>query len=215
MKTDFEIPIFPLEGVIVFPGSVLPLNIFEKRYLNMIDDSLKTDLKLIGIIQPLSRKKKDLDSFKNSVGCYGKIIKYEETDKKTYLISLRGLSRFRIKTSYLTKKGYLKSHITENDFKDDIDEVNNDKNFKFSNSNSLKAILKSYLKIKKLSSNWDYINQMSNLDLVNQLSMICPFSIQEKQMLLESRSMNDRYILLTSILQNATLSNEEKRSIKH
>ena len=215
MKTDFEIPIFPLEGVIVFPGSVLPLNIFEKRYLNMIDDSLKTDLKLIGIIQPLSRKKKDLDSFKNSVGCYGKIIKYEETDKKTYLISLRGLSRFRIKTSYLTKKGYLKSHITENDFKDDIEEVNNDKNFKFSNSNSLKTILKSYLKIKKLSSNWDYINQMSNLDLVNQLSMICPFSIQEKQMLLESSSMNDRYILLTSILQNATLSNEENRSIKH
>ena len=215
MKTDFEIPIFPLEGVIVFPGSVLPLNIFEKRYLNMIDDSLKTDLKLIGIIQPLSRKKKDLDSFKNSVGCYGKIIKYEETDKKTYLISLRGLSRFRIKTSYLTKKGYLKSHITENDFKDDIDKVNNDKNFKFSNSNSLKTILKSYLKIKKLSSNWDYINQMSNLDLVNQLSMICPFSIQEKQMLLESSSMNDRYILLTSILQNATLSNEENRSIKH
>ena len=215
MKTDFEIPIFPLEGVIIFPGSVLPLNIFEKRYLNMIDDSLKTDLKLIGIIQPLSRKKKDLDSFKNSVGCYGKIIKYEETDKKTYLISLRGLSRFRIKTSYLTKKGYLKSHITENDFKDDIDEVNNDKNFKFSNSNSLKTILKSYLKIKKLSSNWDYINQMSNLDLVNQLSMICPFSIQEKQMLLESSSMNDRYILLTSILQNATLSNEENRSIKH
>ena len=86
MKTDFEIPIFPLEGVIVFPGSVLHLNIFEKRYLNMIDDSLKTDLKLIGIIQPLSRKKKDLDSFKNSVGCYGKIIKYEETDKKTYRI---------------------------------------------------------------------------------------------------------------------------------
>ena len=215
MKTDFEIPIFPLEGVIVFPGSVLPLNIFEKRYLNMIDDSLKTDLKLIGIIQPLSRKKKDLDSFKNSVGCYGKIIKYEETDKKTYLISLRGLSRFRIKTSYLTKKGYLKSHITENDFKDDIDEVNNDKNFKFSNSNSLKTILKSYLKIKKLSSNWDYINQMSNLNLVNQLSMICPFSIQEKQMLLESSSMNDRYILLTSILQNAILSNEENRSIKH
>ena len=215
MKSDFEIPIFPLEGVIVFPGSILPLNIFEKRYLNMIDDCLKTDLKLIGIIQPLSRVKKDLDAFKNSVGCYGKIIKYEETDKKTYLISLRGLSRFRIKTSYLSKKGYLKSYITENDFKDDFDNVNNDKNFKFSNSNSLKTILKSYLKIKKLSSNWDYINNMSNLDLVNQLSMICPFSIQEKQMLLESNSINDRYILLTSILQNSTSSNEEKKFLKH
>ena len=73
----------------------------------------------------------------------------------------------------------------------------------------------SYLKTKKLSSNWDYINSTSNLDLVNQLSMICPFSTQEKQMLLESNSINDRYILLTSILQNATLSNEEKTSLKH
>ena len=215
MKTDFEIPIFPLEGVIVFPGSILPLNIFEKRYLKMIDDCLKTDSKLIGIIQPLSKINKDLNSFKNSVGCYGKIIKYEETDKKTYLISLKGRSRFRIKTTYLTQRGYLNSCISENDFKDDTDEINFEKNFKFSNSNALKTVLKSYLKNKKLSSNWDYINATSNLDLVNQLSMICPFSIQEKQMLLESNSINDRYILLTSILQNATLSNEEKTSLKH
>ena len=215
MKTDFEIPIFPLEGVIVLPGSVLPLNIFEKRYLNMIDDCLKTESKLIGIIQPLSRIKKDLNSFKNSVGCYGKIIKYEETDKKTYLISLKGRSRFRIKSSYLTEKGYLKSTISENDFKEDLEEISFEKNFKFSNSNELKTVLKSYLKNKKLSSNWDYINATSNLDLVNQLSMICPFSIQEKQMLLESSSINDRYILLTSILQNSTSSNDEKKSIKH
>ena len=215
MKTDFEIPIFPLEGVIVLPGSILPLNIFEKRYLNMIDDCLKTESKLIGIIQPLSRIKKDLNVFINSVGCYGKIIKYEETDKKTYLISLKGRSRFRIKTTYLTQRGYLKSCISENDFKDDTDEIDIDKNFKFSNSNALKTVLKSYLKDKKLSSNWDYINATSNLDLVNQLSMICPFSIQEKQMLLESSSINDRYILLTSILQNSTSSNEEKKSIKH
>ena len=215
MKTDFEIPIFPLEGVIVLPGSILPLNIFEKRYLNMIDDCLKTDSKLIGIIQPLSRIKKDLNVFINNVGCYGKIVKYEETDKKTYLISLKGRSRFRIKTTYLTQRGYLKSCISENDFKDDTDEISFEKNFKFSNSNELKTVLKSYLKNKKLSSNWDYINATSNLDLVNQLSMICPFSIQEKQMLLESNSINDRYILLTSILQNSTSSNEEKKSIKH
>ena len=215
MKTDFEIPIFPLEGVIVLPGSILPLNIFEKRYLNMIDDCLKTDSKLIGIIQPLSRIKKDLNTFINNVGCYGKIVKYEETDKKTYLISLKGRSRFRIKKTHLTQKGYLKSYISENEFKDDTDEINIDKNFKFSNSNALKTVLKSYLKNKKLSSNWDYINATSNLDLVNQLSMICPFSIQEKQMLLESNSINDRYILLTSILQNPTSSNEEKKSLKH
>ncbi len=215
MKTDFEIPIFPLEGVIVFPGSILPLNIFEKKYLNMIDDCLKTEARLIGIIQPLSTIKTNLNSFKNIVGCYGKIVKFEETEKKTYLISLKGRSRFRIKTNSLTKKGYIKSHISDDDFKDDKDEINHNKNFKFSNSNALKTILKSYLKVKKLSSNWDYINATSNFDLVNQLSMICPFSVQEKQMLLESNSTNDRYVLLTSILQNATLSNEEKKPLKH
>ena len=215
MKIDFEIPIFPLEGVIVFPGSVLPLNIFEKKYLNMIDDSLKTTTRLIGIIQPLARLKKDLDSFQNIVGCYGKIIKFEETEKKTYLISLKGLSRFRIKTSYLTKKGYIKSQISELDFKNDKCNINEDENFKYSNSNALKTVLKSYLRTKKLESNWDYINATSNFELVNQLSMICPFSTQEKQMLLESNNINDRYILLTSLLQNASISNEKKSPLKH
>ena len=215
MKTDFEIPVFPLEGVIVFPGSVLPLNIFEKRYLNMINHCLKTDTRLIGIIQPLSKEKNDLNSFQNIVGCYGKIVKFEETDKKTYLISLKGLSRFRIKSSYLTEHGYINSHITKKDFKDDQNNIKDYKSFKFLNNNSLKTVLKSYLNKNKLSSNWDYINATSNLELVNQLAMICPFSSQEKQMLLESHSINDRYILLTSILQNKTLSNEEKTSIKH
>ena len=82
MKTEIEIPKFPLEGVILFPGSILPLNIFEKRYLNMIDDCLKKNIRLIGIIQPLTRIKKDLNSYQNIVGCYGKIIRFEETDKK-------------------------------------------------------------------------------------------------------------------------------------
>ena len=215
MKTDIEIPIFPLEGVILFPGSILPLNIFEKRYLNMIDDCLKKNIRLIGIIQPLTRIKKDLNSYQNIVGCYGKIIRFEETEKKTYLISLKGVSRFRIKTSYLTKQGYVKSQISELDFKKDKSNTDMDEIFKYSNSNALKTVLKSYLRTKKLESNWDYINATPNLDLVNQLSMICPFSIQEKQMLLESNTINDRYILLISILQNATISNEEKSSIRH
>ena len=215
MKPDIEIPIFPLEGVILFPRSVLPLNIFEKRYLNMIDDILKTDKRLIGMIQPLTRSKEDLNSLENIVGCYGKIIKFEETEKKTYLISLKGLSRFRIKKSSLTERGYIKSQISEKDFKNDKSNINDDKNFKFSSSNDLKTVLKSYLKTKNLSSNWDYIKTISNVNLVNQISMICPFSIQEKQMLLESNSINDRYILLISILQNATITNEENISFKH
>ena len=88
-------------------------------------------------------------------------------------------------------------------------------NVKFTNDKSLKTILKNYLKFKKLDSNWNYINSCSNLDLINQLSMICPFSIHEKQMLLESKSIDDRYILLLSILENTVKLNEEENQIRH
>ena len=92
----FNIPIFPLDNVIMLPGSYLPLNIFEKRYLNMVDDALKTSSRLIGIIQPLINKKENIESFENTIGCYGRIIKFEETENETFLISLKGLSRFKV-----------------------------------------------------------------------------------------------------------------------
>ena len=210
----FDIPIFPLDNVIMLPGSFLPLNIFEKRYLNMFDDALKTSSRLIGIIQPLMNKKENIESFENRIGCYGRIIKFEETENKTYLISLKGLSRFRVINSQLIKRGYVSSRISVEKYKNDLNELKTN-NFKFTNDKSLKTILKSYLKFKKLDSNWNYINSCSNLDLTNQLSMICPFSTHEKQMLLESKSIDDRYILLLSILENTVKLNEEESQIRH
>ena len=209
-----DIPIFPLDNVIMLPGSYLPLNIFEKRYLNMVDDALKTGSRLIGIIQPLMKKKESIDSFENAIGCYGRIIKFEETENKTYLISLKGLSRFKVINSQLIKGGYLSSEVSVETYKNDLNELKTN-SFKFINDKSLKTILKSYLKFKKLDSNWNYINSCSNLDLTNQLSMICPFSTHEKQMLLESKSIEDRYILLLSILENTVKLNEEENQIRH
>ena len=209
-----DIPIFPLDNVIMLPGSFLPLNIFEKRYLNMIDDALKTSSRLIGIIQPLMNKNENIESFENAIGCYGRIIKFEETENETYLISLKGLSRFRVINSQLIKRGYLSSKISVETYKNDLNELKTN-NFKFINDKSLKTILKSYLKFKKLDSNWNYINSCSNLDLTNQLSMICPFSTHEKQMLLESKSIDDRYILLLSILENTVKLNEKENQIRH
>ena len=209
-----DIPIFPLDNVIMLPGSYLPLNIFEKRYLNMVDDALKTGSRLIGIIQPLMRKKKNFDSFENAIGCYGRIIKFEETENKTYLISLKGLSRFRVINSKLIKRGYLNSKVSVEIYQNDLNELKTN-NFKFENDKRLKTILKSYLKFKKLDSNWNYINSCSNLDLTNQLSMICPFSTHEKQMLLESKSIDDRFTLLLSILENTVKLNEEENQIRH
>ena len=210
----FNIPIFPLDNVIMLPGSFLPLNIFEKRYLNMVNDALKTSSRLIGIIQPLINKKENIESFENTIGCYGRIIKFEETENETYLISLKGLSRFKVVNSQLIKRGYLSSKVSVETYKNDLNELKTN-SFKFINDKSLKTILKSYLKFKKLESNWNYINSCSNLDLTNQLSMICPFSTHEKQMLLESKSIDDRYILLLSILENTVKLNEEENQIRH
>ena len=211
----FEIPIFPLDGVIILPGSLLPLNIFEKRYLNMVEDSLKTNSRLIGIVQPIMKKQDKEPCFKNIVGCFGKIVKFEETEQKTYLISLKGLSRFKIIDSCLVKRGYISSNISTKNFKKDLDLTNSLKSFSFADDKRLKMTLKSYLKFKKLDSNWNYIKSYSNVNLINQLSMICPFSAHEKQMLLESNSIDERYILLVSILQNTVNPNEEQNQIKH
>ena len=211
----FEIPIFPLDGVIILPGSLLPLNVFEKRYLNMVEDSLKTNSRLIGVLQPMMKKQDKKPSFKNIIGCFGKIVKFEETEQNTYLISLKGLSRFKIIDSNLVKRGYIKSNISIENFQNDLNQMNNEKSFKFADDKRLKMILKSYLKFKKLDSNWNYINSCPNFDLINQLSMICPFTAHEKQMLLESLSIDERYILLVSILQNTVNPNEEQNKIKH
>ena len=214
-SSKFEIPIFPLDGVIILPGSLLPLNVFEKRYLNMVEDSLKTNSRLIGIMQPLMKKQEKKSSFKNIIGCFGKIVKFEETEQKTYLISLKGLSRFKIIDSNEVKRGYIKSHISIENFQNDEYQIHNDKDFKYADDKRLKMILKSYLKFKKLDSNWEYINSCSNFSLINQLAMICPFTADEKQMLLESMSIDERYILLISILQNTVNPNEEQSQIKH
>ena len=209
-----KIPIFPLNNVIILPGSFLPLNIFEDRYLNMIDDALKTSSRLIGMVQPLMDNMKNIKSFENTIGCFGKIVKFEETENQTYLISLKGHFRFRIIKSKLVQKGYILSEVSFETYKNDLNEIKT-KNFKFANDKSLKMILKSYLQFKKLESNWNYINSCSNLDLTNQLSIICPFSTHEKQMLLESKSLDDRYILLLSLLENTVNSNEEQNQVKH
>ena len=214
-NSKLKIPIFPLDGVILLPESLLPLNIFEKRYLNMVDDSLKTNSRLIGIVQPIMKKQDKVPSFKNIVGCFGKIVKFEETEQNTYLISLKGLSRFKIINSTLGNDGYISSSISTENFQNDLDYISSCKSFKFSDDKRLKTTLKSYLKFKKLDSNWNYIKSCSNVDLINQLSMICPFSVHEKQMLLESNTIDERYVLLVSILQSTLNPNEKQNEIKH
>ena len=207
------IPIFPLNGVIYFPKTNLPLNIFEQRYLSMIENALKTSHRMIGIIQPKKKTNKD-DLSVYLIGCLGKITKFEETSDGRYLISLKGICRINIVNETLSKDGYLVAEINNKNYLSDINKVQDD-NFLYENDKKLKIELKNYFKTKKIETDWDYIEKCANLDLVDQISMICPFTSEEKQMLLESENIENRYVLLTSILKMNNINNGDKNVIKH
>ena len=151
----------------------------------------------------------------NIIPKYKYIVELILMQKNTYLISLKGICRFKIINSLLEKQGYIRSDVSTENFQNDLNHISSDSNFKFSDDKRLKTLLKSYLNFKKLDSNWSYIKSCSNIDLINQLSMICPFSVHEKQMLLESNTIDERYILLVSILQSTLNPNEEQNEIKH
>ena len=145
IKLPDIIPIFPLKGVVMFPDTYLPLNIFESRYLKMIDNAISNENRLIGMIQP-----KDLNESHNEhsfyrVGCAGKIIKFEETDDNRYLITLKGLSRFNLISEKTNKKDYKEANINWDNFSKDLNI-----NAKSSNFSSLKATLKKYFISKNI-----------------------------------------------------------------
>tara|TARA_B100001741_G_scaffold313344_1_gene319140 strand:+ start:116 stop:763 length:648 start_codon:yes stop_codon:yes gene_type:complete len=208
-----KISIFPLKGVIMLPDTTLPLNIFEPRYLSMIENALKTSHRMIGIIQPKKKaNKNDLSVY--LTGCLGKIIKFEETSDGRYLISLRGISRINIVNETLSDEGYLVAKINNKNYLNDINKYK-EMSFVYENDQKLKIELKNYFKTKKIETDWGYIEKCANVDLVDQISMICPFTSEEKQMLLESENIENRYLLLTSILEMNNINNGDKNVIKH
>ena len=208
-----KISIFPLKGVIMLPDTTLPLNIFEPRYLSMIENALKTSHRMIGIIQPKKKaNKNDLSVY--LTGCLGKIIKFEETSDGRYLISLRGISRINIVNETLSDEGYLVAKINNKNYLNDINKYK-EMSFVYENDQKLKIELKNYFKTKKIETDWGYIEKCANIDLVDQISMICPFTSEEKQMLLESENIENRYLLLTSILEMNNINNGDKNVIKH
>ena len=213
-KLPSKIPIFPLKGVILFPGSNLPLNIFEKRYIRMIEDVIRTDHRILGMVQPKEMIKKSNTS-NHFIGCAGKLIKFEELDNNKYLIAIKGISRFNILTEELLKKGYICAKVNYKNYENDKDWYKDYNKFIYKNDSKLKYALKNYFVTKNINSDWDQIKTCENIDLINQISMICPFSSSEKQMLLESKSIEDRYVLLTSILEINSLSESKSNVVKH
>ena len=197
IKFPSIIPIFPLKGVVMFPDTYLPLNIFEPRYLKMIDQAISNKNRLIGMIQPKNSNESDDEFSFYRVGCAGKIIKFEETDDNRYLITLRGLSRFSFISEKTNDNNFREANINWENFSNDFNI-----NAKSSDFRSLKTTLKKYFKSKKIKANMEAIDTFNDYNFVDQITMICPLANNEKQLLLETTSILKRKKLLQTILDS-------------
>ena len=191
------IPIFPLSNFIIFPDTVVPLNIFEPRYIQMIDDSMK-DKRFIDMVQPKKTgnlKKPDL----YEVGCVGKITSFNETDDGRYLIVLNGISRFKITQEINSDKLYRKCSVSFQEFSGDLQKNKNE--IKFSDLKLIFNDFKSLLKKQGYEINWKDLEKQSLDKTINSLSMVSPFYLEEKQILLETKNIELRKEKLEEILK--------------
>ncbi len=198
-----EIPVFPLSNFIIFPGTTVPLNIFEPRYIQMIDDSMKTH-RILGMVQPKKSgdlKKPDL----YNVGCLGKITSFNETDDGRYLIVINGISRFEILEEKLKDKPYRLCKVSYEKFSSDFN-YNNEK-INFSNLETILSDLKKIFDKKGYAINWSELEKQDLYNTINTLSMASPISLEEKQTLLESININDRKLKLEKILKTYLIDN--------
>jgi len=192
-----RIPIFPLTGAVLFPGTQLPLNIFESRYINMIDDALASSDRLIAMIQPASSKDSDSKILKN-VGCVGKITTFNEIEDNRYLITLTGIIRFKIKEELDTTTPYRQIIPDFTNFNTDLE----DQNVESIDREKLLGLIKKYLEHRNMLTDWDIIQQTSTEQLINYSGVLVPFTPEEKQLLLESITITERCSALEALYQS-------------
>ena len=190
------IPIFPLSNFIIFPNTTVPLNIFEPRYVEMINDSIKTN-KIIGLIQP---KKTNINSILDlhEIGCMGKITSFKDTLDGRYLIELNGLARFKIIKEVQNNKLYRECEINFEDYHEDLDLQKED--LQFSDLELIFKDLRSLFEKKGYIINWKSLEKQNLNETINALAMASPFSLEEKQILLESQNLEVRKNKIAEIL---------------
>ena len=196
-----EIPVFPLSNFIIFPKTTVPLNIFEPRYLDMVNDAIKSN-KLIGMIQPkTSNYQLDIPSL-HEVGCLGKITTFRETEDGRILIELKGIIRFRNLEEIKGNKKYRILKVDFSDYYNDLEEQKEE--IKFSDLELIFKGLKSLFEKKGFIINWKSLEKQSLDETINALAMASPFSLEEKQILLESVNLNIRKQKISEILSTYT-----------
>jgi len=193
------IPVFPLSNFIIFPGTSVPLNIFEPRYVEMINDSMKSN-KLIGMIQPKS--KDNVTPGLYDVGCLGKIVTFQETDNSRYLIELKGIIRFKIINEIQNNKKYRECEVNYENYNNDL--INDEKDIKFSDLELIFKDLKLLFEKKGFIINWKGLEKQSLNETINALAMASPFTLEEKQVLLEAKNLDIRKNKIAEILATYT-----------
>ena len=205
------IPIFPLSNFIIFPNTTVPLNIFEPRYLDMVNDSMKSN-KLIGMIQP--RNSKDINSIPklHDVGCLGKITSFRETEDNRYLIELKGQIRFQIINEINTDKKYRSVEVDYNNYSNDLSDEKEKLNF--SDLELIFKDLKSLFEKKGFIINWKALEKQSLNETINALAMASPFLMEEKQILLEARDLSTRKNKIAEILKTYIFDDFENTTLQ-
>jgi uncharacterized protein len=193
------IAVFPLPGALLLPRARLPLHIFEPRYLQMLDDTMKTKHRLIGMIQPREvpgQAEKRL----HAIGCAGRLTGFSETEDGRYMITLSGISRFRVLSEVQGFTPYRRCQVDWAPFARDMGAVETDPGFK---RDEFMAALKRYFEAMQLSTDWGSLKGAEEELLINSLSMLCPFAPEDKQALLEAPSLPTRRETLVTLIEFA------------
>ena len=196
-----QIPVFPLSNFIIFPKATVPLNIFEPRYIDMINDSMKSS-KTVGMIQPKSSTNGNNVPELHEVGCLGKITSFKETEDGRYLIELKGLIRFENIKELKTEKKYRILNVNYENFIQDLKSEKED--LKFSDLELIFKDLKSLFEKRGFIINWKALEKQSLDETINALAMASPFSLEEKQVLLEAKNLDMRKNKIAEILSTYT-----------
>ena len=193
-----KIPLFPLSNFIIFPKTTVPLNIFEARYIDLVNDSMKTN-KLIGMVQPKHSYKVNSNvPALHEIGCLGKITSFKETEDGKFLIDLKGVIRFQIIKEIDTTRKYRECEINFENFLHDLNEDKED--LRFSDLELIFKDLKSLFEKRGFIINWKALEKQSLDETINALAMASPFSLEEKQVLLEAKNLKIRKNKISEIL---------------
>ena len=187
------IPVFPLPSALLLPRSHLPLHLFEPRYLQMLDDVLKTEHRLIGMVQPYGK-----DQRLHSIGCAGRVTAFSETDDGRYMITMAGRSRFRTFNEVDGFTPYRRCKVSWQGFERDLGPAEVDETF---DRHKFMRALERYFTEENLATDWDSLQEADDELLINSLSMLCPFEPEDKQALLEAPSLTTRRETLTTLIE--------------